>query len=1378
MSNSAFKIESIIYIFIYIYIYIYPSSFNIVTDINYIFCSITMSNSSSLSCPSIKISVCLECESHMHPFLRCSKLSILSQKRIAEVLGFLELTQKYKSRKGKIDLSKKTQKFKFICYQIHGQYYHNTSKIKISEKDYKYLSLLLLMIGGDVEINPGPERMTLITQNCRGLKKDAKIRQLINRIYKSHSNCDYLLVALQETHLDVTNLKYQWRGPHIITAGLGNQGGCITLLSENIKVINKIDIGNEAHIALIEMVGNNESRQLIVTNLHAPCAHNGSKMEFFSKIREEIRNLQAGNDTEIIIMGDFNTVMSRGERINTIYSGPEKRITKYLWEMCEDLNLIDCWSKGDNSMTWRHGDKMSKIDRILFTNEIFNGSPKVYTDWTITESDHAAVIVELTKKVPTSNERVTRIDTRFMSNVLLKHKFLCELKIRLEQMVETNMNPHQKLEYLKVMIRSIALEIAAEEKKKSDVEQKNLKADIDFWQKAFENSKSESYKLLAITNLNDLFAKRDEHLNNRGEYLSNRNKTRWYQEGEKSTKYFLNLQRAKTKKAEMRELIINGVEVKDNAEINKHVEHFYKKLYEKGNSKVTNLHQFNDFVKLDPLHNDNIRSMETPITKDDLLRTLNTCSDSAPGPDGIPYSIIKATWNYFGDLLLDCWKYSQLTNELTHSHSTSYLRLIPKEGKDPKSLKNWRPITLSNCDFKLITKTLSKKLTEVIKDTISVSQTAYIPGRQITDNIHQMLNMIEESTKANTESMLVSLDAEKAFDSVEHWYIKEVLKKLGLLDFVKTFDLLYKNQMVNILLNGSKAGSYTIKNGVKQGDALSCILFILCIEPLIRNIQNDPKINAIKLNTKCSKIVAYADDVACMIKPDHDSLTRIFGHYEQLTNLSGLKLNADKTEIISNKPTNTYRVLYLNETHNVTASDSIKVNGLILSYNSDEMYKLNFGKLYTSMEKQLRSWVNRGLSLLGKILIYKTFGLSQILFVGAVIQFTKKDEAKITELIYRFIWNRDMDKKKAPDRIKRSTLHNSIENLGFGMIDFKDVLRSIKIKTVLRIINGPEHPLKELIEYNTNSSWIRIKTINDFRPPLSNAVKDIGDIWKTYLMQTTDFNDELLNIVANEYVGNLVEKRYLNKRICIKHRNDTIKEILTHSWNHVVRTKLSKEVKHLLDNWNGSRDFKVGRPEIGKKLPLGLQLINITKITSKILRQTIKSNSSNSNFKTIGLLNENQIKTLGNKIKKLTNVKLKGVILRLIHGDIYCAYRMKKFGMIEEDVCERCGLVETIDHMILTCEYTKKIWKIVSKITNIDHSTIGIIVGIDPTHDNTTMTINGEIVRQLLAIERPKLDPLQFVENTIKRLSIVEKGITKFQVVRLLNILKQLPSTR
>ena len=297
----------------------------------------------------------------------------------------------------------------------------------------------------------------------------------------------------------------------------------------------------------------------------------------------------------------------------------------------------------------------------------------------------------------------------------------------------------------------------------------------------------------------------------------------------------------------MRELIVDGVEIKDPRQINDVVESFYKNLYEKGNTKETNEVLLNNFADFSPLDGDRVRFMEAQITKNDLLQTLKSCKDSAPGPDGIPYSIIKATWNYYADILLDCWKYSEEINELTHSHKSSYLRLIPKEGKDPKSLKNWRPITLSNCDFKLITKTLSRKLTSAMSETISDSQTAYIPGRQITDNLHLMLHTIEECSSTNIDSMLVSLDAEKAFDSVEHWYIKALLSRLGLTEFTKTFDLLYKNQRVDIILNSTKAGSYKIKNGVKQGDALSCILFIMCIEPLIRRIQNDPDIRTISL---------------------------------------------------------------------------------------------------------------------------------------------------------------------------------------------------------------------------------------------------------------------------------------------------------------------------------------------------------------------------------------------------------------------------------------------------------------------------------------------------------------------------------------------------
>ena len=78
----------------------------------------------------------------------------------------------------------------------------------------------------------------------------------------------------------------------------------------------------------------------------------------------------------------------------------------------------------------------------------------------------------------------------------------------------------------------------------------------------------------------------------------------------------------------------------------------------------------------------------------------------------------KTNLAHLWPILLNAWNYSLDTGVLTHSHESSYLKLLPKEGKDLNLLKNWRPITLSNCDFKVITKTFALKLTDGVKDVI------------------------------------------------------------------------------------------------------------------------------------------------------------------------------------------------------------------------------------------------------------------------------------------------------------------------------------------------------------------------------------------------------------------------------------------------------------------------------------------------------------------------------------------------------------------------------------------------------------------------------------------------------------------------------------
>ena len=735
----------------------------------------------------------------------------------------------------------------------------------------------LLLHAGDVERNPGPQDVTLITLNCRGLKNEHKFRQLINRIQSDHHS--NLIVALQETHVKFNNLSYTWRGKHIFTESNGAKGGIITLLSDNIAVREQIDLDNEAHIAVIEILDQKEKQDFVVVNLHSPCAHNQSKIEFFKNVKAEIDNfIIKYPEANVIVMGDYNTTFEQHERIGTSRTRSEITVAKKIETIFADIALKDCWEGvTNNPMTWRHGDKMSRLDRIQWSKNLDLRLNYTKTDWSYTQSDHCAVVVKLGGTVKKKFDKIVRIDTFFMSNVLLKHNFIKELRDKMEQIHETNMNPHQKLEYLKMSIRSTALEIAANYKKERNLELSNLRRDIRFWQSSFEKAADDTFKAFAMTKLDETICKRDKILDKMGEFICNRLKSKWYQEGEKGTKYFLNMQKSKGNKLELESLIKDNIKVDNPEEIDKMVEEFYKKLYEKGNSRSKNASKLKAFLSnLDKPNETNIDNIINPLTLSDLHTTLTSCKDSSPGPDGIPYSLIKLTWNYFGPLLLDSWNYAIQTGSLTHSHEESYLKLLPKDGKDPNLLKNWRPITLSNCDLKIITKTFANKLSSNLKNVISHCQTAYMKDRQISDNLHILQFAVEKCTELDSPSMIVSLDAEKAFDSVEHWYIEEVLKYIGLEKFINIFNLLYKNQKVSIHINNRIAGHYTIKNGVKQGDALSCILFILSIEPLLRNINKDENIKPLNIKgVNIPKAVAYADDVACIIVPTQHSLQRI-----------------------------------------------------------------------------------------------------------------------------------------------------------------------------------------------------------------------------------------------------------------------------------------------------------------------------------------------------------------------------------------------------------------------------------------------------------------------------------------------------------------------
>ena len=818
----------------------------------------------------------------------------------------------------------------------------------------------------------------------------------------------------------------------------------------------------------------------------------------------------------------------------------------------------------------------------------------------------------------------------------------------------------------------------------------------------------------------------------------------------------------------------------DNPEkIDQMVEEFYKKLYEKGDSKEEqSKDKINNFLRnINRLGDDIVKNLDLPLTSTELLNTLKSCTDSSPGPDGIPYSIIKLTWNLFGPALINSWNYSLKTGNLSHSHEESYLKLLPKEGKDLNLLKNWRPITLSNCDFKIITKTLASRLTHTLKDTINPNQTAYIKNRQISDNLHVLQYSIEKAVECGEEMMVVSLDAEKAFDSIEHWYIRKILDKLGLSNFKLIFDILYRNQNVSIQLNNHNAGRYKIKNGVKQGDALSCILFILGIEPLIKNISIDPNITEITLdNITIPKIISYADDVACIIRPDGKDMQLIFDHYQLLTESSGLKLNADKTEIITTLNNGAhFNIKYCDKTYDITPLEDIKVNGLQIGFDIDKVRTKNFKKVLNSVERQFAAWSNRYLSLLAKILIFKTYGLSQILFVASTTIFTKSQESQLNNLIYKFLWNRDMTRNKAPDRIKRSILLSEIKSLGFGMIDFRDIIDSLRIRTVLRLLEKDNsHPMHMILDNSTSNSVVNLKVTKPIRPSLDKAILQINKIWGNSIHLCPDTVPECMKeILLNEFIGNLVCNRFKKQRLVVKHKHDTLYELLMTDKSHPVLHKIERRFKRMINLVSPSVDQ--ANPKKIKLIyfPDGNKISPIHKISSKSIRHQLKQTNI-PEPKMIPNPEPVKLKRLGNLINRLTNTKLKTILLRSIHGDIYCGTRLKKFGLAETDGCPRCQLPETIDHQLYSCSYTKLLWELTSKVTSIPTSNLSQILGYDDLHDRTTLTLHAELLSRLLSIERPKQDPKSLLKSAITKLSIVEKNITKHQIRQMLKILDRI----
>jgi hypothetical protein len=831
-----------------------------------------------------------------------------------------------------------------------------------------------------------------------------------------------------------------------------------------------------------------------------------------------------------------------------------------------------------------------------------------------------------------------------------------------------------------------------------------------------------------VTNIERDKLEVDRILQEQGRLLANKAKSRWYNEGERSNKYFLNLLKRRGDKQEMRQLQIDGTIISDETEIRSHVTTFYNDLYNNTHPVDIDATFLNEMFTVDELHQ---RTISAPITLAELWAALKGVRATTPGPDGISNAYLKKLWDLVGPLILAAWEYSINGDQLPPSHKKSLLRLIPKAGKDLSQLKNWRPITLSNCDHKLITRLYNNRILRAVEKHISPTQTAYIKGRNIADNL-RLLGAAVRLTEHehDLDATVIALDAQKAFDSVQHEYLVHILNKIGLSTFVPIFRLLYKDLSNDILINGAIGEGYKLGNGVKQGDALSCSLFLLAMEPLIRNISANQRVTPITstiLPYTWPKILGYADDITVLTQNSNNCVNEIFYEYQRLTKASGLHLNADKTEKFNITGTHANDILLANHvmyngtSYEVRNQNTIKINGIYYHLNAQQMALANYTLMKEKMCKHFTTWSRRDLSLLGKVQIIKTFGISQYLYSLAVTDLTTAQWSEAQKLMYKFLWNKHFLGNAAPHRIRKAIVTTPKEMGGLGMVEFNHIVQASRVRRFSLLRAAKHHPVERLQEVLGGYEYMRPTPKLAIDVVTSNVLKILRHNIETmqFDMRPGLAESDLIlhKLVANCRLRWIIDPTKVNSieyNMLRARRLRLVRDVIHGApgdmrlLGRILRPRV-REVVILLGQIYNDLDILDRDDSTMLYQAETATWLQAAAVSSSKIRRFLFPVACLTSTKLINMT-EDVATALYRQINSIVSTRNKTNMYRLLHGDVYSGTRLVRFGLSEIDRCIRCFEAETSRHLLMECPYSMAVWR---------------TLGVDP--DDPLQILDGDL---------------------------------------------------
>jgi ribonuclease HI/endonuclease/exonuclease/phosphatase family metal-dependent hydrolase len=644
-----------------------------------------------------------------------------------------------------------------------------------------------------------------------------------------------------------------------------------------------------------------------------------------------------------IVLGDFNMVEDASDRAPK--SLPPKRALNAIFGMKTAYNLVNGWRLAyQNKRSFTFQDRsheqrtMARLDRIY----IKSAQAKDYYGWKIgapaVKTDHNMVLVHY---APASLPELGKGRWTWPST-FARDKELLEMvertaRILRNEMSEAAQEPWEDdIETDKVLtlwqwFKDTIREGAQQILKRRVGKIRAKMASLDKEMSGIENSPDldEDPELRACF----------EALQAEREYLGRKvraNKSEgesasWAMKGKRITPYWMAVNKARKPKDYINRLQVKGIRPmvyetnsKKMAEIARnHYDKVQRPDDERNTNEARRELRINVAISSIPeerkLREEDQAKLRGAITSKEVETAISAAPGcKATGLDGIPYEIYKFLIDkneHTKDNLLE----PGLRGPLNFSRTLAIVfKRIQEKGLHPNSQfndgwlcplykkndatdpANYRPITLLNAEYKIMTRILSKRLSKVVSHMIDEDQAGFIPKRSILDHVRLSKAMVDLAEATEEDGVIIALDQEKAYDRIKHDYIWRVMREFKIPEeFIQTVMNLYTNANTLVILNGEHSSPFLVTRGVRQGDPLSCLLFDIAIEPLACLLRQDTRLTGFAVPGTTRKLIVnlFADNMLVYLNrtDKYRDLKRVLDLW---CLASGARFNQNKTEFI------------------------------------------------------------------------------------------------------------------------------------------------------------------------------------------------------------------------------------------------------------------------------------------------------------------------------------------------------------------------------------------------------------------------------------------------------------------------------------------------